>query len=185
MTDRTAPKALVLVQELTNTLDVETGEDELATPDDVAGFVRARGLGGLGLDEGCTERELAELHALREALRAACLAHTGTDMAPGASRALARLLSAAPLVVAMDGAGRAGLRPAEGLSGVPAVTARIAVGVAAAEAEGTWQRLKACEAHDCLWVFYDRSPAGRGRWCSMAVCGSRAKMRTYRAKKAQ
>ncbi|MFE7121750.1 CGNR zinc finger domain-containing protein, partial [Streptomyces sp. NPDC057654] len=36
----------------------------------------------------------------------------------------------------------------------------------------------------CQWVFYDRSPAGRGRWCSMAVCGSRAKMRAYRANKA-
>ncbi|MET9450307.1 CGNR zinc finger domain-containing protein, partial [Streptomyces cinerochromogenes] len=26
------------------------------------------------------------------------------------------------------------------------------------------------------------SPAGRGRWCSMQVCGARAKMRRYRAK---
>ncbi|WP_280641204.1 CGNR zinc finger domain-containing protein, partial [Streptomyces afghaniensis] len=47
---------------------------------------------------------------------------------------------------------------------------------------GTWTRLKACEAADCLWAYYDRSPAGRGRWCSMQVCGARAKMRRYRAK---
>lgn len=182
MTDRAAPKALVLVQELTNTLDVETGEDALAAPGGVADFVRSQSLQGLGLEDGAT-RELAALRELREALRAACLAHTGTEMAPEASEALARRLSRAPLVLGMDGTGRAELRPAEGLSGVPALTARIAVGIAAAEAEGTWQRLKACPAHDCLWVFYDRSPAGRGRWCTMAVCGSRAKMRTYRARR--
>jgi predicted RNA-binding Zn ribbon-like protein len=171
------------VQELTNTLDVETGEDALAAPDGLAGFARRHGIEGLGGDGSDGPAELRDLQELREALRAACLAHTGTDMAPGASAALARRLAGAPLVVAVDAAGRAALRPAEGLTGVPLLTARIAVGIALAEADGTWQRLKACEAHDCLWVFYDRSPAGRGRWCSMAVCGSRAKMRTYRAKR--
>ncbi|WP_199844976.1 CGNR zinc finger domain-containing protein, partial [Streptomyces scabiei] len=54
--------------------------------------------------------------------------------------------------------------------------------VAEALTAGTWQRLKACEAPDCHWAYYDRSPAGRGRWCSMQVCGARAKMRRYRAK---
>jgi len=182
VTDRSAPYALVLVQELTNTLDVETGEDALAAPDGIADFARRQGLEGLGLED-VAERELAALRELREALRSACLAHTGTDMPAEASAALERRLARAPLVVAMDETGRAGLRPAKGLSGVAALTARIAAGIAAAEADGTWQRLKACEAHDCLWVFYDRSPAGRGRWCTMAVCGSRAKMRAYRARR--
>ncbi|NEC67457.1 CGNR zinc finger domain-containing protein, partial [Streptomyces sp. SID9727] len=26
-------------------------------------------------------------------------------------------------------------------------------------------------------------PAGRRRWCSMSVCGARAKMRAYRARR--
>ncbi|WP_314174542.1 CGNR zinc finger domain-containing protein [Streptomyces winkii] len=182
MTDRSPPEALVLVQELTNTLDVETGEDALSAPGGVAEFARRHGIEGLGGDDAAAH-ELAVLCELREALRSACLAHTGTDMPHGASEALRRRLEDAPLVVAVDEAGRAALRPAEGLTGLPLLTARIAVGIATAEADGTWQRLKACEAHDCLWVFYDRSPAGRGRWCSMAVCGSRAKMRTYRAKR--
>lgn len=176
------------MQELANTLDVESGEDALATPDGVAAFARRHGVEGLGgagpeADGPGADGPGAELRELREALRAACLAHTGTDLAPEASGALARHLGGAPLVVSVDDAGRAGLRPAEGLAGLRLLTARIAVGIATAEADGTWQRLKACPAHDCLWVFYDRSPAGRGRWCSMAVCGSRAKMRTYRAKR--
>lgn len=182
MTDRSPPEALVLVQELTNTLDVETGEDALAAPGAITEFARRHRIDGLDGD-GSAAHVPAELSELREALRAACLAHTGADMAPGTGEALARRLAGAPLVVAVDAAGRAALHPAEGLTGLPLLTARIAVGIATAEADGTWQRLKACEAHDCLWVFYDRSPAGRGRWCSMAVCGSRAKMRTYRAKR--
>ncbi|WP_111603624.1 CGNR zinc finger domain-containing protein [Streptomyces sp. Amel2xB2] len=189
MTDRPPPEALVLVQELTNTLDVETGEDALAAPGGLAEFARRYGIEGLGGNggggaaKGAAAAELAGVQELREALRAACLAHTGTDMAAEPSATLARFLDAAPLTVAVDAAGRAVLRPAEGLTGPALLTARIAVGIAQAEADGTWQRLKACEAHDCLWVFYDRSPAGRGRWCSMAVCGSRAKMRSYRARR--
>jgi predicted RNA-binding Zn ribbon-like protein len=170
------------VQELANTLDVETGEDALAAPGGVARFARRHGVEGLGGRRGAAE-ELDGMRELREALRAACLAHTGTDMEPGKSETLRRLLNGAPLVVDVDAAGRAALRPAKGLSGLPLLTARIAAGIATAETEGDWQRLKACEACDCLWVFYDRSPAGRGRWCSMAVCGSRAKMRKYRAKR--
>lgn len=181
------------MREFANTLDVETGADSLAAPGGVAEFARRHGIEGLGADGGGRAHDtggaavpgFAALHELREALRAACLAHTSTDMPLGASEALARRLADAPLAVSVDGAGRAVLRPAAGLTGLPLLTARIAVGIAAAEADGTWQRLKACEAHDCLWVFYDRSPAGRGRWCSMAVCGSRAKMRTYRSKQAK
>lgn len=179
MTDRNAPEGLILVQELANTLDVESGRDSLADADGVAAFAQQHGLSGLGL----TERDPAALRELREALRAACLAHTGTDMPPEASAALERRLTRAELVLTVDGTGRAAVRPAAGLSGVPAVTALIAAAITPAATDGTWQRLKACTAHDCRWVYYDRSPAGRSRWCTMAVCGSRAKMRTYRAKR--
>jgi predicted RNA-binding Zn ribbon-like protein len=60
--------------------------------------------------------------------------------------------------------------------------ATVAAAIAAATVEGTLPRLKACSAHQCRWVYYDRSPAGRSRWCTMSICGSRAKMRAYRNK---
>jgi predicted RNA-binding Zn ribbon-like protein len=44
----------------------------------------------------------------------------------------------------------------------------------------TWPRLKVCSADDCQWAFYDRSPTRSGCWCSMQICGSRAKSRAYR-----
>lgn len=177
--DRNAPEDLVLVQDLANTLDVEDDTDSLDAPGVLAAFTEAHGLTDLGL----ALADLPMLKELREALRAACLAHTGADVPPDTEEWLNRLLAGAHLVLTVAADGTARLRPAHGLAGVPALTARVAVGVAAASADGRWQRLKACEADDCLWVFYDRSPAGRGRWCTMAVCGSRAKMRAYRAKK--
>ncbi|MCP3820500.1 CGNR zinc finger domain-containing protein [Streptomyces sp. A3M-1-3] len=157
-----APGGLALVEALVNTLSVDTGEDRLAETFALSGD------------------ELAGAEELREALRAACLAHAGQDMPPEAAGTLTRLLSGAPLVVTVDQEGAAALSAAGDGSGL---TARIAAAVAEAVTAGTWSRLKACEAEDCRWAYYDRSPAGRSRWCTMSVCGSRAKMRTYRAKR--
>ncbi|MEU7489370.1 CGNR zinc finger domain-containing protein [Streptomyces sp. NPDC042319] len=179
MADRSAPPSLALVQDLANTLDIDDGRDALAAPGGLAAFLREHGLPTVPAGK----RELAAAQRLREALRAACLAHTGQDVPPETGRELDALLAAAPLTLTVDARGEAALGPAPGLTGVAALTARIAAGIAAAAADGTWPRLKACEDHDCLWVFYDRSPAGRGRWCSMALCGSRAKMRSYRARR--
>jgi predicted RNA-binding Zn ribbon-like protein len=45
--------------------------------------------------------------------------------------------------------------------------------------DGTWERLKICPGDDCGWAFYDHSRNRSGRWCSMLVCGGRAKARTH------
>jgi predicted RNA-binding Zn ribbon-like protein len=49
-----------------------------------------------------------------------------------------------------------------------------------AEAEGRWERLKACRNEGCRWAFYDASKNRSGSWCDMQVCGARHKMRRYR-----
>jgi predicted RNA-binding Zn ribbon-like protein len=41
-------------------------------------------------------------------------------------------------------------------------------------------RVGRCPGRHCGWLFYDRS--GRRRWCSMAACGSREKMRRLYAR---
>ncbi|MEJ1201375.1 MULTISPECIES: CGNR zinc finger domain-containing protein [unclassified Streptomyces] len=162
-----APGGLDLVETLVNTLDVETGADSLDTPEGRARF-------------GLTEDDVPGARELRESLRATLLAHAGHPPHRTVTP-LGELLAGAPLVVTVDAAdGSAALAPARDGS----LTARVAAAVAEALVAGTWIRLKACEAADCHWAYYDRSPAGRGRWCSMQVCGARAKMRRYRAKEA-
>lgn len=166
MTDRApAPGGLALVEALVNTVDLESGDDRLDTPEGRAEF-------------GVTEGGLAEIRELRESLRAVCLAHAGhaphREVTP-----LGVLLARAPLYLTVDERdGSAALAPADGRP----LLAHVAAAVAQALADGTWMRLKACELPECHWAYYDRSPAGKGRWCSMAVCGARAKMRRYRAK---
>ncbi|MFD4789863.1 CGNR zinc finger domain-containing protein [Streptomyces sp. NPDC058459] len=166
MSERSAaPGSLALVESLVNTLDIESGRDALDTEE---------GRAALGIGAG----ELDIARALRESLRAVLLAHAGHP--PHATvTPLGELLAHAPLLVVVDDTdGSAALAPAD----TGPLPSRIAAAVAGALADGTWQRLKACEAPDCHWAYYDRSPAGRGRWCSMRVCGARAKMRRYRAK---
>ncbi|GAA4077859.1 CGNR zinc finger domain-containing protein [Streptomyces shaanxiensis] len=160
-----APGGLELVQSLVNTLDIESGADSLDTVEGRARF-------------GVAEEDLAQARELRESLRVALLAHAG-HVPHRVVTPLGDLLAASALVVAVGPAdGSATLAPADG----GPLLSRVAAAIAQALVEGTWMRLKACEAVDCHWAYYDRSPAGRGRWCSMQVCGARAKMRRYRAK---
>ena len=47
--------------------------------------------------------------------------------------------------------------------------------------ESTSQHLiRKCKNPACTLFFYDRTKAHRRRWCSMAVCGNRAKARAHR-----
>jgi len=43
-------------------------------------------------------------------------------------------------------------------------------------------RLRSCRNPRCRWVFHDGTRNGARRWCSMAVCGNRAKVRRYYAR---
>ena len=43
--------------------------------------------------------------------------------------------------------------------------------------------IRACEGFPCTLVFLDQTKAHIRRWCSMAVCGNRAKAAAHRAKK--
>ncbi|MEU9354768.1 CGNR zinc finger domain-containing protein [Streptomyces griseoloalbus] len=168
MSERSAPPGgLALVQALVNTLDVAAGGDALDSAAGRAPF-------------GLTEDSVDSARELRESLRATLLAHAGHPP-HRAVTPLGDLLAGAPLVITVDTAdGSAALAPVDD----GPLLSRIAAAVAEAVTAGTWNRLKACEAADCHWAYYDRSPAGRGRWCSMQVCGARAKMRRYRAKDA-
>lgn len=47
-------------------------------------------------------------------------------------------------------------------------------------AAGETSRFRICANDGCRWVFEDTSRAGRRRWCDMASCGNRAKVRRYR-----
>jgi len=42
--------------------------------------------------------------------------------------------------------------------------------------------VKACEGHGCTLMFADRTRSRARRWCSMAICGNRAKQAAHRSR---
>jgi predicted RNA-binding Zn ribbon-like protein len=46
--------------------------------------------------------------------------------------------------------------------------------------EEDFARVKACEGHSCTLVFADHTRGQARRWCSMAICGNRAKQAAHR-----
>jgi len=46
--------------------------------------------------------------------------------------------------------------------------------------EEDFANIKACEGHSCTLIFADHTRRRARRWCSMAICGNRAKQATHR-----
>jgi predicted RNA-binding Zn ribbon-like protein len=177
------PHGLQLVIDFVNTRDLELGTDELETPAGLLGWLRDRGVGGVSagdLEGPLREAQRVRAVALREALRAALLAHSGGGPDAKALAELEGVAERGRLSVRFHPDGTVDVAPrAPGFAGS---LARLLVPISAAAADGTWGRVKACRADDCRWAFYDHSRNRSGRWCDMAVCGNRTKVRTYRAK---
>jgi predicted RNA-binding Zn ribbon-like protein len=177
----TAPGDLEKVRALVNSSDLEEGTDDWASAAGLASWLERHGLAPAGGPAVVSRTELEQAAGLREALRDVLRAHATAPSASGAPGSVAELRRiAAGLVPRFEVTddGRIGLEPTG--SCVPGALARILLIAADAATAGTWPRLKACAADDCQWAFYDRSPARTGCWCSMRVCGARAKSRAYR-----
>ena len=161
-----APGELEIIRSLINTLDVEDDEDQLD-----AQWLRDNGLAAGDVSAADVNRT----RELREALRDVLSSHGHDDDAIARLNAIAEH---APLTVAFDEHGNAHLHPAA--TGFAAIAARTLAIVERAQADGTWERMKACAAETCRWAFYDQSRNRSRQWCDMAVCGNRAKARSYR-----
>jgi predicted RNA-binding Zn ribbon-like protein len=49
-------------------------------------------------------------------------------------------------------------------------------------ANGDMRYIRKCESEDCVLWFYDRTKGHKRRWCRMAACGNRHKVKKFRAK---
>jgi len=175
------PEPALLLQDFVNTRDVEVDVDEINTPGRLRDWLVRRELltAALPGSQAVTQADVRTAVALREGLRTAMLGHhvPGADpVPPGLNEALAAL----PLRV-VYGDGAPSLVPCS--PGLPGALARIAAAIMAAQADGTWTRLKACQEDTCHWAFLDTSKNRSRAWCSMRVCGNRTKTRAYRARR--
>jgi predicted RNA-binding Zn ribbon-like protein len=171
-----------LIQDFVNTNDVESGNDELATPDLLRAWLQGRGL----VERGTRVDSRAHARAItvREGIRALGRANNEEPIDAGLIDAMNEAARSAAVTVSLTPTGDEtgwSLQPAT--TGVDGFIGRVLGEVAASMAEGTWSRVQACRSDTCRWLFYDRSRNHSGTWCSMAVCGSRMKARAYRARR--
>lgn len=172
------PEALALVTAFANSIDVESGSDDLTTVDGLKGWLAGHGRAADADPIG--EGELRRARDFRAALRDELAAHHGT---PGDARArLDRHAAGVPLRVWVE---EDAMRLASAAPpGLDALLGDLLAAMLLAERDRTWQRLKICDAQTCREAYYDWSKNSSRRWCSMGVCGNRSKTRAYRAKKA-
>jgi predicted RNA-binding Zn ribbon-like protein len=174
-----APGDLLVVQEFANTLDVEAGTDSIDSPAGLRTWLVERGLAPG--DVRPTDDDIGRVTEFREALRALLRANNGGSLDPDELRRLNRAGRSGLRVRFGEDAGAA-LEP-QSEEAIAAAMSTIVAIVFVAIADGTFRRLKACPGRNCGWAFYDRSKNQSARWCSMAICGSREKVRAHRARR--
>jgi predicted RNA-binding Zn ribbon-like protein len=171
-----APKPIRLVQGFENTYDALTDDEGLRAPVDLLRWTKRNGL----VQVHATSAQFAGLLEFRETLRAVLRAHNGMPLDTVALDSLNGLCASAEVGVSFSRRGRPVITSApEGADSV--VIGAILDAALVGARDGSWERLKACPA--CGWVFFDHSRNRSGTWCTMAICGSRAKMKAYRKRR--
>lgn len=155
--------------------------ETLVTPDDLATWLVRAEL--MHVPGAVTPAVLRQARELREAIDVGIVAALE-----------GRPMPAAAIALVDEWLAFAGARPqlVAGPDGAPALTERAAadsprralgmVALDAARLLGTDERtrLRICASATCSARFFDRSPAGRRRWCSMSACGNADKARRHR-----
>ena len=177
--EKTAPQPLYLVQRFVNSVDLESGEDELSDPDALRAWLAERGL--LDAREAVSTADLRRAIDAREGLRAVLLTHNGMPLDEARLDRLDRAVSKAGVRLHFSSGREPELVP--DAAGVDGALARLMAIVAAAVEQGGWERLKACPRDECEWAFYDRSKNRSGRWCTMDSCGNIEKARAFRERR--
>jgi predicted RNA-binding Zn ribbon-like protein len=153
-------------------------EDALLEPDSLERWGRRV----LGASVPAGEDELAAARELRPALRAVLIAGAHGEAPDPAARDLL-LRTYAEAVAAAHLAQRDGAYvldwPGDDPRKVRFAVAADAISLLA-DADRL-ARIHVCPGRNCGWLFLNKS--GRQRWCSMATCGSRAKMRAMYARR--
>jgi len=172
-----------LAVDLLNTVIAQDGRvrDLLSRREDVASWSEAAGVVSRR-DLRNTSHEPAELRAFRDALRRGLVAWAAAGTPP--ARLIAMLnhhLARDPAVTEVSGKGRDVVTRVRSAGG-PLDRLYGAVARSAAEliTRGDPHRLRKCADPTCRAMFYDTSKSGRRRWCSMQMCGGRAKARAFR-----
>jgi predicted RNA-binding Zn ribbon-like protein len=173
-----APGRLALVQRFINTWNREfpVEHDRLGTTRAAVAWLRDNGLVPDDARVGTVQpSELAALRDLREAIRSLVTANVTGSCDPSALHVINMAAAASPMILAIDDDGRSHLRAHA--PGIHRAVATLLAIMHDAQVVDDWPRLKGCR--QCGYAFFDRSKNRSATWCSMSICGNRAKNRAY------
>jgi predicted RNA-binding Zn ribbon-like protein len=158
-----------------------------------AGLVPAKALAELRARAlpGELDSVAAQARGLREWFRGFVLEHKGRSLASSdlvALEPLNRLLArdeAFRQIVAREPGGAKGLelRSTRRWRSAESLLLPIGEALAACVCEEDFSDVKACEGASCTLLFADHTRARARRWCSMAICGNRAKVAAHRERR--
>jgi predicted RNA-binding Zn ribbon-like protein len=137
---------------------------------------------------GELDKVAGQARALREWFRGFVRKHMGRPLPPEAleeleplNRLLARDEAFGRISRRSDCDGdRLELRRIRRWRSSESLLAPIAEALAKFVCEEDFAAIKACEGHSCTLMFADRTRRRARRWCSMAICGNRAKQTAHR-----
>ncbi len=178
-----APDSLRIVQGFVNTKDVEAGRERLNSPAALHEWLVEQDL--IADEVELSVGDLIRAVEVREAIRALLAAHNGLPVdVQIATTHLNAAAERAEFVPQLDLSGRSRLEPRT--TGLDHALGQILAAIHAAIANGTWERMKACESNSCRWAFFDHSKNRSGRWCQAATCGARERSRrAYQRRRAK
>lgn len=158
--------------------DGRVAEEKLNCADDLCTWMNAAGLTG-STSVSATEMKV-EFLTFRFSLRRMVLAMIGgkTPLSNDIEIFNKCLVQARTTDTLMSSAGALAFNSALPVTQIIALSA---LPVIASRSEMI--RVKMCPADRCGWLFLDESKNGRRRWCSMDLCGNRAKARRHYQKR--
>jgi predicted RNA-binding Zn ribbon-like protein len=171
-----APGRLKLVQQFINSLDIEARTEEFQTPADLRNWLVSHRLANRRGPRPTT-KDLERTRRFRELLRELAAGNSGMPESKRLQKEVNQELATLSFVAALEDGGVATLQPAG--KGIERALSQLAAIVIEEMISGRWSRMKVCAEDICRWVFYDHSRSRTSIWCTMAVCGSRAKSRAY------
>ena len=128
-----------------------------------------------------------QARSLREWFRDFVRRHKGRRLSAGAlgeleplNRLLERDRSFSRIVPGPEGPGFFSLQPVRRWDNSDALLLAVAEALAQLVCAEDFSQVKACEGPTCTLLFADHTRGHARRWCSMAICGNRAKQAAHR-----
>ena len=172
---RAAPGELEMVRQLINSRSIQRGTDELTSIDALAAWLHNH---DFNVDTtSLTDDSLQLFLRIREGLRALVMVNSGEPPEKTALKGMESVAQRLGLGFQVGSDGSLSAVPSG--NGLERAAGKLLLIAYRSMIDGTWARLKACSSDSCRYAFYDNSKNRTGKWCSMAVCGNRNKVRKY------